>query len=64
MKANKTSGKRETIMESEAYTQIFRIRKNSLKIEESIRHAREMWEECLKEANGDLEKARRLYDEK
>ncbi len=31
MKANKTSGKRETIMESEAYTQKFRIRKTSLK---------------------------------
>ncbi len=35
---------------------------NNDKIEESIRNARNRWEKCLKEAKGDLEKARKLYD--
>ena len=30
-------------------------------IEQSINNARNRWERCLKEANGDLEKARELY---
>ena len=33
------------------------------KTEKSIKNARDRWEECLKEANGDLEKARELYDQ-
>ena len=33
------------------------------KTEESIKNARKSWEECLKKANGDLEKARELYDQ-
>ena len=33
------------------------------KTEESIKNARKSWEECLKKANGDLEKARGLYDQ-
>lgn len=36
---------------------------DSKKTEESIKNARDRWEECLKEANGDLEKARELYDQ-
>ncbi|MBC8521494.1 MAG: hypothetical protein H8D26_05835 [Methanomicrobia archaeon] len=36
---------------------------DSKKTEESIKNAKECWEECLKEANGDLEKARKLYDQ-
>lgn len=35
---------------------------NSKKTEESIENARKRWEECLKAANGDLEKAEKLYD--
>ena len=31
-------------------------------IEQSINNAGNRWERCLKEANGDLEKARELYD--
>jgi len=37
---------------------------DSKKTQESIRNARERWEECLNEANGDLEKAREVYDQK
>ena len=33
------------------------------KTEESIKNARKSWEECLKKVNGDLEKARELYDQ-
>ena len=33
------------------------------KTEESIKNARRRWEECLKKANGDLKKARELYDQ-
>jgi hypothetical protein len=33
------------------------------KTEESIKNARKSWEECLKKANGELEKARGLYDQ-
>ena len=33
------------------------------KTEESIKNARKSWEECLKKVNGDLEKARGLYDQ-
>lgn len=36
---------------------------DSKKTEESIRNARERWEECFKKANGDLEKACELYDQ-
>lgn len=36
---------------------------DSKKTEESIKNAKECWEECLKEANSDLEKARKLYDQ-
>lgn len=32
------------------------------KIEQSINNAREWWEQCLNEANGDIKKARELYD--
>lgn len=35
---------------------------DSKKTEESIRNARDRWEDCLKKANGDLEKARELFD--
>lgn len=35
---------------------------DSKKTEESIRNTRERWEDCLKKANGDLEKARELFD--
>ena len=33
-------------------------------IEQSIKNARERWEKCLEEVNGDIEKARGLYDKK
>ncbi|HJH27276.1 MAG TPA: hypothetical protein C5S37_11055 [Methanophagales archaeon] len=33
------------------------------KTEESIKNARKSWEECLKKVNGDIEKARELYDQ-
>lgn len=33
-------------------------------IEQSINNAHNRWEQCLKEANGDLVKARELYDRK
>ncbi len=36
---------------------------NSKKTEEAIENARKRWGECLKAANGDLEKAERLYDQ-
>jgi hypothetical protein len=35
---------------------------DSKKMEESIENARKRWEECRKAANGDLEKAEKLYD--
>lgn len=35
----------------------------SFRIEASIIWSRERWEICLKEANGDLKGARKLYDE-
>lgn len=33
------------------------------KTEESIRSAKKEWDKCLKKANGDLEKAEKLYDQ-
>ena len=33
-----------------------------LKIQQSIDNARKRWRQCLEEANGDLQKARELYD--
>lgn len=36
---------------------------DSKKTEESIENAKKRWEECLKVANGDLEKAEKLYDQ-
>lgn len=36
---------------------------DSKKTEESIENARKRWEECLEAANGDLEKAEKLYDQ-
>ena len=34
------------------------------RIDESIDNAHNRWQQCLKEANGDLEKARELYDKR
>jgi len=36
---------------------------DSSKTAESIRNARERWEECLRKTNGDLDKACELYDQ-
>lgn len=36
---------------------------DSKKTEESIENARRRWEKCLEAANGDLEKAEKLYDQ-
>ena len=35
---------------------------NGRKTEQSTSNAREQWDECLKEAEGNFEKARKLYD--
>ena len=35
---------------------------NGKKTEQSILNARELWDECLKEADSNFEKARKLYD--
>ena len=32
------------------------------KIDESISNAHNRWKRCLEEANGDIKKARKLYD--
>ena len=40
---------------------IGKIKKDEM-IEQSINNAHNRWEQCLKEANGDLVKARELYD--
>ena len=40
------------------------IGKKDLKIEQSINNARERWERCLKEANGNIKKARELYNKR
>ena len=37
-------------------------KKKDKMIEESINNARKRWEQCLKEANGNIKKARELYD--
>lgn len=36
---------------------------DSEKTEESIKNAGDRWEECLKKTNGDIEKAREVYDQ-
>jgi hypothetical protein len=35
---------------------------NETKIEQSINNARKRWEQCLKETDGNIKKARELYD--
>ena len=33
-----------------------------IRIEESINHAHNQWQQCLEEAKGNIKKARELYD--
>jgi hypothetical protein len=57
-----TDGEQEFIQLTNTFELAFST-VDTKKTEDSIKNARKSWEECLKKVNGDLEKARELYDQ-